>query len=63
MSTEIYRTQEVKLLCSLFDGTFQGNCSFCQNKTDCMLIYLLNSVRNLESVVTKIETTITLLRH
>ncbi|MDD5082871.1 MAG: hypothetical protein PHU08_05800 [Dehalococcoidales bacterium] len=40
--------------CSLKDGTYQGNCEFCNLKVDCMLQEALKKLKSLESRVAEI---------
>ena len=39
--------------CPLNDGCYSGNCEFCSQKMDCVLLAILQKVANLESVIEK----------
>lgn len=62
MSTEFCQTKGVEPNCSLFDGTYQGNCDFCRNRVGCMLTDILKRLSNLEAVITKMAVEMTQLR-
>jgi len=37
--------------CPLDDGCYSGNCEFCSQKMDCVLLAILKKVENLESII------------
>jgi hypothetical protein len=37
--------------CPLDNGCLSGNCEFCSQKADCVLLAILQKVANLESAV------------
>ena len=40
-------------VCPLDDGCYLGNCEFCSQKMDCVLLAILKKVANLERVIEK----------
>ena len=40
--------------CPLYEGFNSDNCQFCSQKTDCMLLVILEKIANIESVIEKI---------
>ena len=40
--------------CPLNDGCSLGNCQFCEQKMDCVLLAILQKVANLENTIEKI---------
>ena len=39
--------------CPLDDGCNSGNCQFCEQKMDCVLLAILQKVENLERIIEK----------
>lgn len=40
--------------CPFDDGCYRGNCEFCSQKVDCVLLAILQKVANLERIMEKI---------
>ncbi len=40
--------------CPLKDGEYPGNCQFCEQKEDCILVNILHKVENLEKALDRI---------
>ena len=39
--------------CPFDDGSYSGNCEFCNQNTDCVLLAILQKVKTLELLVEK----------
>ena len=39
--------------CPSNNGCLLGNCEFCDQKSDCVLLAILNKMANLESIIEK----------